>query len=146
LEEAREYSVVSVELTPALIGLAGIVVGGAIQASVQFLLARRSHLRTQKSEAYLKYFKGLSAASYAKTDEDRVVARQILAEGQGLVALYGSTKAIDALAALRRLGDTSVDRVAQVISAMREDVVGFESSLDSSSLYEILFIDEKITQ
>ncbi len=136
------------EITPALVGLAGVIVGGAIQASVQLFLARRNHSLAQKSQAYLTYFQGLSAAGYAQTDEERATARSLLAEGQGLVALYGSDEAVAALSAVRRndvvLNDSHKVLMSKAIKAMREDVLGSKTSLDGRSLYGVMFIDEEI--
>jgi hypothetical protein len=131
------------ETSPALVGLAGVIVGGAIQASVQLFLARRNHSLAQKSLAYLTYHQGLAASSYAQTPKQIEAAHALLSEGQGLVALYGSAKAVMALAALRSSEDVPpVELYGRVFQAMREDISGGKSDVDSKALYDVMFISE----
>jgi hypothetical protein len=132
------------ELTPALIGLAGIVVGGAIQASVQLILARRTHERTLKAQAYLTFFQGVAAASHSRTDQELSEGNTLMAEGRALVAIYGSEKVVEAMAkSFRHAGklhdDGSWEVHAAVLKAMREDTSGEEYGASIRDLFEVLY-------
>ena len=134
----------NVELTPALIGLAGIVVGGALQAGMQFVLARRSHERTLKAQAYLTFFKGLAATSHSRSDEEFSAGNGVMAEGRALVAIYGSEKVVEAMAMSFRqegkLHDEGSWQVhAGVLKAMREDILAERYNSDSRALFEVLY-------
>ena len=137
----------TVEITPAFIGLAGVIVGGVIQAGVQLFLARRNHSLTQKSSAYLTYFQGLAASSNARTPKAKEEARTLLAEGQGLVALYGSEKAVAALAALRKCHTAhdapTKELVGRAFKAMREDILGGKTDVEGNDLYDVMFISDE---
>ncbi len=134
----------TVEITPALVGLAGVIVGGAIQAGVQLVLARRNHLLTKKSEAYLTFFQGLAATSHARTEKDFSAANELMAEGRALIAVYGSEVVVMAMAeAFRREGKLHDEGAWQVhaamLKAMREDIFGKAYSSDIRLLFEVLY-------
>ena len=134
----------SIDVTPALIGLSGVVIGGILQASVQLWLARSDHVRKLKAQAYLTFFQGLAETSYAQTKEQMDAANARLTEGRSLVALYGSEKAIEAMAISFRLGGNLHDEGAwqvhaDMIKEMREDTSGQKFRAESRLIFEVLY-------
>ncbi len=135
----------NIELTPALIGFSGVVIGGILQAVVQLRLAKSARMRDLKAQAYLTFFQGIAGTSPELSKDERDKARQLVAQGRALVGLYGSKKVVKAMAASFRLeGDLHGAEAwpvhANMITAIREDASGQRIDLETGrSLFEVLY-------
>jgi hypothetical protein len=127
----------------------GPVVYLVVGALLQHLLSRsaesRRHLTSLRSEAYTDYLRCLADSARIRGDVNRreeLFARA--ADAKTRVSIYGSPKAVTALAAFEKAGariDTpqSVEAMMALAAVMRRETAGASGKISPDDLQIVLF-------
>ncbi len=135
---------------PAVLALAGVVVGACLQASLAFLFGRRTEAikvaLAARVMAYGDFTKGVSGIAEAQQAGDasaQRVATAVLMDAKARIALYGSPGVVNALAEFWRAGarlstPAQLSAFISLVSAMRADSTAVGQGADNDDLSMIL--------
>jgi hypothetical protein len=113
----------------ALLPLAGVLLGAALQFLLGRAGEREKHLASLRSQAYADYLQAVAAAAHINSDEAYLDALKSAADAKARIAVYGTASVIKMLARFEREGaalntDAAVKAFVGLVSAMRPDSGG----------------------
>lgn len=129
----------------AIIGFFAAVGGGVFQAWSARRFEEVKFKRQLRSEAYLAYFKGISALSFARDDqESRLVALTNMAEARARIAVSGSKSVIEKMNIVFANGDNYHSAKARadlgnMLNAMRDDSLGSSDMPSPDALFVLTY-------
>ena len=108
----------------AILPLAGVVVGAALQLWLSRTADREKHVENLRTEAYVDYLKSVAASAHLRSDSDLRDARRDAAYARTRIAVYGNAPVIRALAGFEDVGPVldnadSVEAFVNLVSVMR---------------------------
>ena len=108
----------------ALLPVAGIVIGALLQFLFGRVSERDKHVSTLRAGAYADYLSAVALSAHLRSDDDFVAALRSAAEAKARITVYGTARAIAALAAFERAGGTLTSATARdafvdLVAAMR---------------------------
>ncbi len=125
----------------ALLPIAGILIGAALQYFFGRSLETNKHTQTQKGQAYSDYLRAFSAIATTGRTKETLSA---VADAKTRICIYGSDRVVKRLADFERAGAetsslASRALVAELIGSMRKDVGASRSSADMGDVGIVLF-------
>ena len=134
-------------LMAATFGLAGIIIGGAIQFWLTRYFDNKRFQREIRRSAYEKYLRGISQLSFVPDDNDaHLAALAIIAEARGQIALCGSDEVIMRMNRVFQHGNdlyaaNAREDIQALILAMRRDSLGSSLSEMETELFLMMYGD-----
>lgn len=109
----------------ALVSIAGIILGAALQYIFTRVLEDRRHRRDLRTQAYADYLRAVSDSQHLSLESSEAEIFARLTDAKARICLYGSRHVLELIAEFERLGAQirSEDQSAAfvgMISAMRE--------------------------
>ena len=131
-------------ISPALIGLLGVLVGATLQALLTYFASKRQNLRAERLKSYQAFWTALSRDFTVKRFEwQKVTTDNEFRAACLAVGIYGSKRVIKAIAALVEgsgVKGAAFDqlRLYEVIRAMRSDLSGYSDHGSKVDLFIVL--------
>ena len=128
-------------MNPALIAIAGVVLGAFLQSMLQLRRERVTQKQTAKIKAYTDYLQ--AAATLSNKDVTKhVEARTLLTDARLRLLIYGSSKLIEHIAIFDRTGANlhtmeGMKTFLPVITLMRDDNV--KNKIKKEDMIRVLF-------
>jgi len=109
----------------AVLPLLGVVIGATIQYWTSRAAESRKQLQLLRSQSYVDYLRAVTKAAHASSPDSGRVARADAADAKARMAVYGTSKAIAALARFEEIGpvlDTPRSKgvFTALVAAMRD--------------------------
>ncbi len=127
-------------LMVAALSLVSVLIGAALQYAFGQRLEARKQLSSQRAQAYIDFFRAMSALGQGRTKDQLILAT----DAKTRICIYGSTTVVQRLGDFERAGATAAKDAGQaaliaLMEAMREDVTNSGISLRQEDLIHILF-------
>jgi hypothetical protein len=108
----------------ALLPVGGIVVGALLQFAFTRITERDKHVIVLRAQAYADYLRAVALSGHLRSDDDYAEVMRAAADAKARIAVYGTGRAIAALAAFERAGAALTSPTAQeafiaLVAAMR---------------------------
>lgn len=128
-------------MNPALIAIAGVVLGAFLQSMLQLRRERVTQKQTLKIKAYTDYLQAAAALS-SKDATKHVEARTLLTDARLRLLIYGSSKLVEYIAIFDRTGAhlhtvEGMRAFLPVITLMRNDNV--KDKIKKEDMIRVLF-------
>jgi hypothetical protein len=128
----------------AIVGFAGVLVGGLIQAATTRGVEARRFERESKWDLYSKYFLTLGELSFSNPKTERHHnALSLMAQLRGRIGVVGSSEVIEAVGNVFRHPDlhseAAQEAMAIALAAMRSDVGGGHDNVSKEALTQLMF-------
>jgi|SRR5580700_2758117 coenzyme F420-reducing hydrogenase beta subunit len=88
----------------AILPLLGVVIGAAIQYWTSRAAESRKQLQLLRSQSYVDYLRAVTKSAHASSPDSGRLARAEAADAKARMAVYGTPKAIAALARFEEIG------------------------------------------
>ena len=115
----------------AVLPLAGVVVGAALQFWFSRASERRKQLEVLRAESYVDYLRSVANAAHASSTDELRVARKAAADAKSRIVVYGTADVVVALAQFEQANPVlNNDRSCRALaSTMRQkrDRAGIEA-------------------
>ena len=113
------------ELLTAVLPLLGVVIGAAVQYWTSRSAEARKQLQLLRSQSYVDYLRAVTKAAHATSPDAGRLARAEAADAKARMSVYGTSRAIAALARFEEVGpvlDTPNAKgvFAALVTAMRD--------------------------
>jgi hypothetical protein len=124
----------------AVVSLIGVLIGAALQYTFGQRLEARKQLGAQKAQAYIDFFRAVTALAQDRSKEQLALA----ADAKTRICIYGSMTVVQRLGDFQRVGAVAAAGAGQaalieLIRAMREDVTSKALPIRQADLLHILF-------
>jgi hypothetical protein len=108
----------------AILPLIGVAIGALLQHWLSRNAEARKQLELLRSQAYVDYLRAVAKAAHASSSDAQRSALADAADAKARIAVYGSARVVQALAAFEQAGPTldnprSIACFLAVVSAMR---------------------------
>jgi len=109
----------------AVLPLVGVVIGATLQYWISRAAESRKQLQLLRSQSYVDYLRAVTKAAHATVPDAGRLARTEAADAKARMAVYGTSRAIAALARFEEVGPvlntpSAKGVFAELVTAMRE--------------------------